>query len=259
MNTPDQSVPTQTAPDAGGHAAGKYEPAVGDVIEFEYRNKKWTGICFNPAGNLTLSVDLNFDSGDKAWAYLDEISNVRFVKHSGLNLAERSIDWKESSAIAKAYFSKPAFKVGDMVTIAKRVYNSGVYAWISQMDEYIGFSGKIKSVYRDYAKVEGADVWQYPLESLELVTEPVLTGSYEERQAQAIDYYEWKVGDKVKITQPNTRNQDGSITPKHSQEILDRYGSIGTIYKIEANCIKLLMENNAIFLDMPYFCLESVK
>jgi hypothetical protein len=105
------------------------------------------------------------------------------------------------------------------------------------------------------------DVWLggdycYSPKWIELVKQPTFTGTYEERQKQAVEHYGWKVGSKAKIIKPNTDNEDGSLTPKHDQRTIDRCGSVGIVHKIMPKCIKLKMDGDYVFLDMPYFCLQ---
>jgi hypothetical protein len=83
-----------------------YEPAVGDVVEFEYRNSTWTGLCLSVNDRISLTVDLAFDSGDLCWAYLREISKARFIKSSeGIPTVFDS--WIKAYIAAKAYFAQP--------------------------------------------------------------------------------------------------------------------------------------------------------
>ena len=81
-----------------------YVPSVGDLVAFEYRKRSWTGICLNCETRIVLSVDPNEDSGDKAWAYLEEISNARFINHLD-DIPTKKIGWCEASKVAKAYFA----------------------------------------------------------------------------------------------------------------------------------------------------------
>ena len=89
-------------------------------------------------------------------------------------------------------------------------------------------------------------------------SKPTLTGSYEEQQAQAVAYYKWKFGSKIKMVKRNNLHAGGSRSLPHSQEEINEYGSFGTILMIKSDYIEVQI-GDASSWSVAYTCLEPVK
>ena len=89
-------------------------------------------------------------------------------------------------------------------------------------------------------------------------SKPTFTGSYEEQQAQAVAYYKWKFGSKIKMVKRNNLHAGGSRSLPHSQEEINKYGSFGTILMIKSDYIEVQI-GDASSWSVAYTCLEPVK
>ena len=85
-----------------------------------------------------------------------------------------------------------------------------------------------------------------------------LTGTYEERQKQAVARYGWKVGDRVKIVSDFSRDEDGSecSAPSRNKWKADMIGKVYPIKSIHNNAIVLSTNKSSEHPRFPYFALE---
>lgn len=81
----------------------KYEPAVGDVVEVEWKGKWYRGICFNDGEFRVISVMSDWEDG--CWRQgMAEGYKMRYIKKTTA-MPDSPISHNRAKDIAKAYFS----------------------------------------------------------------------------------------------------------------------------------------------------------
>lgn len=132
--------------DADTGSPSDYTPQPGDVVEFEYNGLTCKGIVFLSSNNNLTITRSNNSSEDLGYnSVKGNISNPVYlnVKKTGTSsLCLNGLNVIEARNKAKAYFSRPQFKVGDRVRIARKPRSEELkefpYSWTSRMTEKVG-------------------------------------------------------------------------------------------------------------------------
>jgi hypothetical protein len=149
----------------------KYQPAVGDVVEFEFSGRPQQGIVFAPTVNRKLSVTharlggSNFTYCRIDYEAFGEMKKVGHTDEMG------GIDtYEKANPIAKVYFSAPdkdapyterqahwckanSIKVGSPVKVVRKFENQEDgfgHGWISSMDRNIDEVIEVKCITDNY-------------------------------------------------------------------------------------------------------------
>ncbi len=237
-----ETAPVVVAPPSAHSDGDSYTPAVGDVVEFEYACKAEKGIMFKHR-SLGMSV-----AGSRKWyCYLAELGLSKTGHVDDMAEIEHE---DKAIAIAKAYFAKQEkaeYKVGDLVE----------GCWFGKW--YVGEITVANTSDIPY-EVKGNNECHF------VGGENIrpLSGSYEERQAKWVEFYDIKVGDKVKGTRQFGENEDGSavVGSKGSggKGSFIRDGAIGSVRFICDGSIDVdYGDKYAGLWTFPYFALEPVK
>lgn len=144
----------------------KYEPQVGDVVEFELKSTGgiYQGIVFldyGPHNGVAFKLDGKGDYNGYDWTRISRCENVRKIGHiqhdgNSINDAKRT---------AKAYFSTPTFtgsykerqkqwiehhglKVGDKVKVVRKFKDNEDGYYGSSRDHTVGKTGSIQFINR---------------------------------------------------------------------------------------------------------------
>jgi hypothetical protein len=179
-----------------------YTPAVGDVVEFDDNGQIRKALIYLGKNGDIESLD---DSLEEPcfWRLASELANPTKIRE--VSIIKDHTHWAKARLIAKAYFSKPFFKVGDSVKVVREGSVSSGHD-IGTVAEVTGIGSDSGNLY-----IEGAHLalWHSP-DSLELVPTPTFTGSYAEKQAQWIEYHGLEVGSKVRVVRKFEDDEGGS-------------------------------------------------
>lgn len=225
-----------------------YSPSAGDVVEFEYKDGNTMQGLVGPV-YTGATVVWSFHS--RKYVTWHSLGDYKYTKITSISIPS---DVDEVKDIAKAYFSKPVFKVGDRVKVVRKIDTDEWATWVDDMDDCIGkvFTVSGFSIEKR-PKLKEMQNWLFPVESL-VLAEPVFEGSYEQRQKQAVEHYGWKVSSMVKVVRKFDAKEDGwnKFSWNFSDKKASMQNKIWPIGKIRDDGIIL---NDNLF---PYFALEPV-
>jgi transcription antitermination factor NusG len=219
------------------------------VVEFEREGMTCKGLIFlmngivgivsgwhYGDGKYTVSSSVWFDFAMKTARKIGETDSIRNVTIT-----------TRAKEIAKAYFAQPTFKVGDRVKVVRKGSVS--------CGHDVGSIGEITSIDEDTGnprvKCGHLSLW-HSLDSLEPAPAPTLTGTYEERQKQWLEYHGLKVGSKVKVVRKFKEDEDGCDCMESSEKD-DAVGSVFTVIEIRETYIVVSRLKDNCF---PYSALE---
>jgi hypothetical protein len=218
-------APTSTVDSSDSHT-----PAVGDVVECEYAGHRAQGVLFNHKWEDLCVTDEG--QWGKNVVRVREASNIVKVGFCEA-MPETPMLYADACPIAKAYFAKqetqPEFEVGDLVEVVSLSYGCRP----AHLGKTVAIKGIRASEHVDLTTKDGVII------SLKPSDLRPLSGTYAERQAKAVKFYGWKVGDKVKVVRPNEMCEDGSGAIFHTQSELDRRGDVHTVAGILDDFITL--------------------
>lgn len=244
-----------------------YVPAAGDVVTFKYDGKTVTGIVFmHDWGYLCI---VKKDHGSDVMIKEHEFPTLRKFGSCD-KMGSSPMSYSKAHRIAKSYFSIPhpyVPAVGDVVEfeycgemLKALVYESKMYelCTIDNTDRCKdGYHRKIKDYTFNYRKVGEVDVsginhWDKARKIAKAYfSKPTFTGTYAERQKQAIEHYGWKVDSKVVLTR---KAEDDEWEFLWVGDELDPL--IGTEVEIRHISERHLQIGSGIQGYVPYFVLE---
>ena len=241
-----------TPPEKSAECAtpSSYTPAVGDVVEYELGGSHYTGVvfCF---GNSTLCVAPENNCNEGKIYSRAQSCNLRKIGHT--HLMDTANEWVAATKAAKAYFAgeqkqvipDSKYQVGDLVEVEPE-WRVGMITAINADADYC----------YDVKTQEDIRCDALGWECMPNDIRP-LSGTYAERQAKWVEFYDIKVGSKVKVVRSYKDKEDGfwGVTILSDAKWLNAEAVVREIKEDDVRLTMVGTDNHSFF---PYFALEPV-
>ncbi len=236
-----------------------YTPAPGDVVSFNYDNEACRGIVFKDNYGSLVIARYSTASEESGWGtvnttLMEVYHNLRKTGDATINL--NGLSCSSASDEAKAYFAKQkseaspfdgdepdehTYKVGDLVE----------FCWFGDW-KTVKVTGTEESTGIPYKLLFKNGEFHYG----SLVNLRSLSGTYAERQAKAVEFYDIKVGSKVKVVR-KFENREGGCDVDFREKAC-YVGKVFSVTQIDSESIAI-STNQVGQRFFPYFVLEPVK
>lgn len=238
-------------------------------MEFEYINKQFQGLIYG-AGADKIANNALADFGTNDLSCIKGcFTKMKKIGHID-GISESTADYKAKEAI-KAYFeqSKPEqqYKVGELVEVVGVTHARNTSCGLK--DSFIGEVFRVHHMESaGIVRLSGSDkldkdnrvpdgsYWAMKISDIR-----PLSGTYQQRQAKAVEFYGWKVGDEVKVVRKCKAREDGygGDAWNCSDNKTEMQGGQFAIDRISSCSVNVTNPSKGQAWQFPYFALEPVK